>query len=39
MLFINVVDSPLKMLGWEYLVEVEGVSGMNKRMQMILHNF
>lgn len=37
MLFINVVDSPLKMLGWEYLVE--GVSGMSKRMQMILHNF
>lgn len=39
MLFINEVDNPLKMLGWENLVDVEGVSVMSKRMEMILHNF
>lgn len=39
MLFINAVDKCLKILGWENLVDVEGVSGMSKRMEMILHNF
>lgn len=39
MLFINEVDNPLKMPGWENLVDVEGVSVMSKRMEMILHNF
>lgn len=39
MLFINVVDNSLKMLGWENLVDIEGVSGMSKRMEIILHNF
>lgn len=39
MLFINAVDNCLKMLVWENLLDVEGVSGMSKSMEMILHNF
>lgn len=38
MLFINAVDDCLKILGWENLVDVEGVSGMSKRIEMILDN-
>lgn len=38
-LFLNIVDNLLKMLGWESLADVEGVSCINKSPAMTLHHF